>query len=43
MQTILNHIDVIAHNKGDQIVNLFVRRSFAQHLWAWIEDSASRL
>ena len=43
VQTILNHIDVIAHNKGDQIVNLFVRRSFAEHLWAWIEDSASRL
>mgnify|MGYP006239329655 FL=1 len=43
VQTILNHIDVIAHNKGDQIVNLFVRRSFSEHLWAWIEDSASRL
>ena len=43
MQTVLNHIDVIVHNKGDQIVNLFVRRSFAQHLWSWINDSASRL
>ena len=43
VQTILNHIDVIVHNKGDQIVNLFVRRSFAQHLWSWIDDSASRL
>ena len=43
VQTILNHIDVIVHNKGDQIVNLFVRRSFAQHLWSWINDSASRL
>ena len=43
VQTILNHIDVIVHNKGDQIVNLFVRRSYAQHLWSWINDSASRL
>ena len=43
VQTILNHIDVIVHNKGNQIVNLFVRRSFAQHLWSWINDSASRL
>ena len=43
VQTILNHIDVIVHNKGDQIVNLFVRRSFARHLWSWINDSASRL
>ena len=42
-QTILNHIDVIIHNKGNQIVNLFVRRSFADHLWSWIEDSASRI
>ena len=43
VQTILNHIDVIVHNKGDQIVNLFVRRSFSKHLWSWINDSASRL
>jgi len=43
VQTVLNHIDVIVHNKGDQIVNLFVRRSFAEHLWLWIDDSASRL
>ena len=42
-QTILNHIDVIVHNKEDQVVNLFVRRSFAEHLWSWINDSASRL
>ena len=42
-QTILNHIDIIVHNKGDQIMNLFVRRSFAEHLWSWIDDSASRL
>jgi sarcosine oxidase subunit gamma len=39
----LNHIDVIVHNKGDEIVNLFVRRSFAKHLSSWIKDCASRL
>tara|TARA_B100000963_G_scaffold145349_1_gene126625 strand:- start:13 stop:576 length:564 start_codon:yes stop_codon:yes gene_type:complete len=42
-QTVLNHIDVILHHKDENIVNLFVRRSFAEHLHSWIEDSASRL
>ena len=42
-QTVLNHVDVILHHKDENIVNLFVRRSFAEHLWSWIEDSASRL
>ena len=42
-QTVLNHIDVILHHKDENIVNLFVRRSFAEHLYSWIEDSASRL
>ena len=42
-QTVLNHIDVILHHKEENVVNLFVRRSFAEHLWSWIEDSASRL
>ena len=42
-QTIDNHIDVILHHKEENTVNLFVRRSFAQHLWDWIEDSSSRL
>ena len=42
-QTVLNHIDVILHHKEENVINLFVRRSFAEHLWSWIEDSASRL
>ncbi len=42
-QTVLNHVDVILHHKDENIVNLFVRRSFAEHLWTWIDDSASRL
>ena len=42
-QTVLNHADVILHNKDENIVNLFVRRSFAEHLWSWIEDCSSRL
>ena len=42
-QTVLNHTDVILHHKDENIVNLFVRRSFAEHLCSWIEDSASRL
>ena len=42
-QTILNHIDVIIHYKDSNNVNLFVRRSFSEHLWSWINDAASRL
>ena len=42
-QTLLNNIDVIIHNKGENLVNLFVRRSFSEHLYSWINHSASRL
>ena len=42
-QTLLNNIDVIIQNKGENLVNLFVRRSFSEHLVSWINDSASRL
>jgi len=42
-QTVLNHVDVIIHNKNSNNVNLFVRRSFSEHLWSWINDCASRL
>ena len=42
-QTILNHIDVIIHHKNSNNVNLFVRRSFYEHLWSWLNDAASRL
>ena len=41
--TLLNGIDVIILNKGINLVNLFVRRSFSEHLYSWINDSASRL
>ena len=42
-QTILVKIDVIIHNQNQNEVNLFVRRSFSQHLFSWLNDSASRL
>ena len=42
-QTLLNHIDVIIYHKDQDLVNLFVRRSFSEHLLSWINDSASRL
>ena len=42
-QTLLNHVDVIIHNKNINDLNLFVRRSFSNHLWSWINDAASRL
>jgi len=42
-QTLLNNIDVIIHHKDKDLVNLFVRRSFSEHLCSWINDSASRL
>ena len=42
-QTILNHVDVIIHHNDINNINLFVRRSFSEHLWSWINDSGSRL
>ena len=39
-QTLLNHTDVIIHNIDDNNLNLFVRRSFSEDLWLWINDSA---
>ena len=42
-QTILAKIDVIIQNTNQNEVNLFVRRSFSQHLFSWMNDSASRL
>jgi len=43
IQTILAKIDVIIQNHHENEVNLFVRRSFSQHLFSWMNDSASRL
>ena len=43
VQTILTHIDVIIYFTGINEVNLLVRRSFSQHLYSWLNDSASRL
>ena len=42
-QTLLNHTDVIIYNQDSNNINLFVRRSFSEHLWSWINDCASRL
>jgi len=42
-QTLLLQIDVILHLKEINNVNLFVKRSFLQHLMSWIDDTASRL
>ena len=39
-QTLLNHIDVIIHNKDTNNLNLFVRRAFSNHLLLWMNDSA---
>ena len=43
VQTLLAQIDVIIHHNEINSVNLFVRRSFSEHLMSWINDSASRL
>ena len=42
-QTILTKIDIIVHNQDKSAVNMFVRRSFSQHLFSWMNDAASRL
>jgi sarcosine oxidase subunit gamma len=43
VQTIFAHIDVIIHHKENNNLNLLVRRSFSQHLFSWMNDSASRI
>ena len=43
VQTLLNHVDVILHHNDTNNVNLFVRKSFSEHLWLWINDSSSFL
>ena len=40
VQTVVNHVDVIMHNRYENDLNLFVRRSFSEDLWLWINDSA---
>jgi sarcosine oxidase subunit gamma len=42
-QTLLLQIDVLIYLKEINTVNLFVRRSFSEHLMSWIDDAASRL
>ena len=42
-QTIIAKVDVIIHNQDKNDVNLFVRRSFSEHLYSWMTDAASRL
>ena len=43
LEQALAKIDVVIHNQNQNEVNLFVRRSFSQHLFSWMNDSASRL
>ena len=43
VQTIFAHIDIIVHHKDVNNLNLFVRRSFSEHLFSWMKDSASRI
>ena len=40
VQTLLNHTDVILHHQEINDLNLFVRKSFSEHLWLWINDSS---
>ena len=39
-QTLLNNIDVTINQKQINEIDLFVRRSFTEHLWSWMNDSA---
>jgi len=39
-QTILNNIDITIIKKDNKNIDLLVRRSFSNHLWSWLNDSA---
>ena len=41
VQTLLNNIDVTIVKKDNENIDLLVRRSFSEHLWDWIKDSAN--
>ena len=41
VQTLLNNIDVTIVKIDNENVDLLVRRSFSEHLWDWIKDSAN--
>ena len=43
VQTIFAHIDIIIHHRNTNNLNLFVKRSFSEHLFSWMKDSASRM
>ena len=43
IQTIVNNVDVTLHRKTKEEVDLYVRRSFSNHLWSWIKDSSNFL
>jgi len=42
-QTLLNNIDITIIKKDNKNVDLLVRRSFSNHLWSWLNDSAKFL
>ena len=39
-QTLLNNVDITIIKKDIDSIDLLVRRSFSEHLWAWLNDSA---
>jgi len=39
-QTLLNNIDITIVKKDKENIDLLVRRSFSNHLWSWLNDSA---
>ena len=39
-QTLLNNIDITIVKKDNENIDLLVRRSFSNHLWSWLNDSA---
>ena len=41
VQTLLNNIDVTIIKKNSENTDLLVRRSFSEHLWDWLKDSAN--
>ena len=43
VQTVFANIDVIVNHKDTNNLNLFVRRSFSEHLFSWMNDAASRM
>jgi sarcosine oxidase subunit gamma len=40
-QTVLGHVGALLHAAAEDVIDLYVARSYAQHAWEWLIDAAA--